>query len=123
MEAYNTQFSRGAEWQLTVASDPILSAHFDRVRNGETPDEFDSLEHQRLVLMYRVLIRHWEVVYRSVEEGVLGDPVLDAMGAGGAFDNSWFRSVWRTELRASFGEDFSQFLESLPWNGGALPDP
>ena len=65
-----------------------------------------------------VIGRGSSVRYKSVQEGIIPEETLLVIGAGNAFDNPYFRSIWPTVLRPSFSGDFVEFFEGLPWNSG-----
>ncbi len=116
MGAYQAFADGVAERNHMLATDPILTPLVTRVSAGAMPDEFSAVEQVRIRLNFAGLLRLWEGLYRSVQEGVLPSETLEVVGQGGAFNNPYFRSIWPTRLRSSFTEDFVEFFESLAWN-------
>ena len=80
MAAYHTFMDGITERNNMLATDPILAV----------PDEFDDVERLRIRINFAALLRHWEGLYRSVQEGILPDRTLEVVGAGRGFHNPYF---------------------------------
>jgi hypothetical protein len=93
-----------------LATADVLAPLVVRYEAGASPDDFTPEEQLRITLNYVVLIRNWEGLYRWVAEGILPRSTLDMVGAGGAFGNDYFRSLWPS-LRSSFAPGFVDFFE------------
>ena len=116
MTAFHSFQAGISENLVMLITDPILTPLFVRVTEGAMPADFDAEERFRLRLNFNHLLRQWEGLFRSVDQGILPDEVLNTIGQGRAFDNPYFRSIWPTEVRPSYDQDFVEFFEGLRWN-------
>ena len=114
--AFNVFIVSISENIQNLAGDPILAPLVVRVNHGAMPNDFDADEQFRITLHFDSLLRLWEGLYRSVQEGILGDEYLLVVGKGGAFNNPYFRSIWPTDIRAGYTLDFVEFFQGLDWN-------
>ena len=103
-----------------VATDPILAPLMQSVMAGAQPDEFGDVERFRIDVHLRRIVRGWEGLFAAVREGVLPRDALVVVGAGGVFNNPYFRGLW-PRLRPSFSPDFVEFFELLEWNRQESP--
>jgi len=74
------------------------------------PEDFDTVENRRIVILSTRNLRGWEGLFLAVREGVLPPGALDVIGGGGAFQAPYVREIW-PRLRPSLTGDFADYME------------
>ncbi len=115
-EAYNTFSIRLSEVAEYMASNPEMTELVVRANGGELPSDFSEVENYQMRNNYTALIRVWEGLFRTVEEGILTPDYLEIMGQGGAFNSDYFREVWHSAIKFAYTDSFVEYFESLAWN-------
>ncbi len=115
-ESYNSFAFNISEHARTLATDPILAPLLVRVGAGQARSEFDETEIFRLDQTYSSLLRIWEGLYQSIDEGILSEDNADIIGVGGAFNNNYFRKHWFDGARNGYSDSFVESFEQLGWN-------
>jgi hypothetical protein len=108
-EAYRQMVAGFTEFNSMMASDEDIAALWVRMSAGGLAADFDATENWRLRSAYIVLLRQWEGVYHSVEEGVLPETVLPTVDMGGAFATPYMAEIW-PGMQGLFSDDFAAFL-------------
>lgn len=108
-EAYRQMVAGFTEFNGMMASDEQLAGLWVRMIDGGLSADFDATENWQITSAFIVLLRQWEGVYRSVQEGVLPQTVLPTVGMGGAFATPYMAELW-PGLQNLFTEDFRQFM-------------
>jgi len=62
------------------------------------------------------MLRIWEGLFKSVDEGILPEESIAIIGHGGAFNNNFFRSEWFGGMRSGYSDRFVAYFETLNWN-------
>ncbi len=97
---------------LAQINDDKLNSLMVRASNGTSINGFSPEERRKLGLFYIALLRQWEGLYRSVNEGILSEEMLNIVGAGHLLGYRAFKEMW-PDIRLLFTEDFRGFIESI----------
>ncbi len=83
-----------------------------RMTDGELRKDFTPAELFQIDVTHLSLLRIWESVYRSVQERIVDEGLLDPVGGAGPspFSLPYFEESWPL-YRGAFTEDFAQFFE------------
>lgn len=97
---------------LTQISDNELNSLMVRASSETQVNDFTLEERRKLRLFYIALLRQWEGVYRSVNEGILPEEMLTMVGAGHLLGYRVFKEMW-SDIRLLFTKDFREFIDSI----------
>jgi hypothetical protein len=84
-----------------------------RLESGETRSRFTPEERFVLDINLISLVRVWESLFRSVQEGIIEQDLLEPMARRGQnpFFTPYFTESW-SRYRSTFSEDFVAYFES-----------
>ncbi len=118
----NSSIARTASYQsyingftvlnLAQINSDELNSLMVRASNETSTNDFTPEEQRKLRLFYIALLRQWEGLYRSVNEGILPEEMLVIVGAGHLLDYPVFREMW-PDIRLLFTEDFNGFIDNM----------
>jgi hypothetical protein len=118
----NSSIARTASYQsyingftvlnLAQINSDKLNSLMVRASNGTSTNDFTPEEQRKLRLFYIALLRQWEGLYRSVNEGILPEEMLTIVGAGHLLGYRVFKEMW-PDIRLLFTEDFSVFIDGI----------
>jgi len=109
--AYHQYVQGWSDYNLTMATDDKLNSLFVRVREGQISKDFTPEENSKLVFTYISLVRQWEGVYRSVQEGILPPELLYTFSSARGLQQPAFVEKW-PGMRFMFTQDFLDFMEN-----------
>ena len=118
----NSSIARAASYQsyiygftqlnLAQVTDDELNSLMVRIEKGASTSDLTPEQRRKIVFFYITLLRQWEGLYRSVNEGILPDEMLTIVGAGHLLSYPAFIEVW-PEVRPLFTEDFARFVDDV----------
>ena len=109
--AYHQYVQGWTEYNLAMATDDQLNSLYVRVREGQISKDFTPEENSKLVFSYIALVRQWEGVYRSVQEGILPPELLYTFSSARGLKRPAFAEKW-TGMRFMFTQDSVDFMEN-----------
>ena len=115
IESYNEFSSRMSELLTSIAENERLSGLVAEVSSGKVAADFDDRDRISISFIQGAAVRNWEGLYRSIEEGILPDSLLETIGTGSLTNNDYFRGTW-PNTRPLYSNDFIAFFEGLSWN-------
>jgi len=89
-----------------------LNSLMVRASTGVSTNDFTPEERRKIGLFYIALLRQWEGLFRSVNEGILSEEMLTIVGEGHLLDYRIFKEMW-PDIRLLFTEDFRDFIDSI----------
>jgi hypothetical protein len=111
-EAYYAFTQTMNENAYSLANDAELAEMIGRAMDGEPRSSFTNAERLRIDVHWISLLRVWEALYRSRQEGIADDSYFGGLALGmGPYENDYFREWWPT-ARATLSEDFAEFFET-----------
>ena len=110
--SYQSYIDGFTELSLAQINDDKLNSLMTRASNGTPISDFTPEERRKLRLFYIALLRQWEGLYRSVNEGILPDEMLTIVGAGHLLGYPVFEKMW-PDVRRLFTKDFCGFIDSV----------
>ncbi len=114
-EAYNAFTQEINNINLGIANNGELAQLLARAGQGEQKDDFTPGEQLQIELLWIGLVRVWEGLYRSVQEGIADESSFDSLSSGvGPYGSRYFQAFW-PEIRNTVDEDFAVFFESKIW--------
>ncbi len=117
VNAYNSFAENVAASQSALAADPILAPIMFRAFSGELPSNFSDVERFRAGIRFQSIVRNFESVFRSVQEGVLSEEDLTLISnVAPSLDNPFFKTTWHNTYRNLYSSDFVEYFEMLEWN-------
>jgi hypothetical protein len=118
----NSSIARTASYQsyingftvlnLAQINNDKLNSLMVRASEGTSTDDFAPEERRKIGLFYIALLRQWEGLFRSVNEGILSEEMLTIVGEGHLLDYRVFKEMW-PDIRLLFTEDFRGFIDSI----------
>ncbi len=110
-EAYITFTENMNATAFSIANDGELAALLGRVMEGAEPADFTAAQRLRIELSFISLLRVWEGLYRSCQEGIADDSYFRNLSSGmHPFHTPYFRALWPT-LRETVTVEFAEFFE------------
>ncbi len=110
-EAYITFTENMNATAFSIANDGELAALLGRVMEGAEPADFTTAQRLRIELSFISLLRVWEGLYRSREEGIADNRYFRNLSSGmHPFDTRYFRALWPT-FRETVTVEFAEFFE------------
>jgi hypothetical protein len=113
--SYQSYISGFTVLNLAQINNNSLNALMVKASHGISVDEFTLEERRKLRLFYITLLRQWEGLYHSVQEGILPDEMLTIVGAGHLLGYRAFTEMW-PDIKLLFTEDFCAFIDSINSN-------
>lgn len=118
----NSSIARAASYQsyiygftqlnLVQVTDDELNSLMVRIETGTSTSDLTPGQRRKIVFFYITLLRQWEGLYRSVNEGILPDEMLTIVGAGHLLSYPAFKTIW-PEIRPLFTKDFASFVDKV----------
>lgn len=118
----NSSIARTASYQsyingftvlnLAQINNDKLNLLMVRASEGTSTGDFAPEERRKIGLFYIALLRQWEGLFRSVNEGILSEEMLTIVGEGHLLDYRVFKEMW-PDIRLLFTEDFREFIDSI----------
>lgn len=111
-EAYSSFTQSITDVNTTIMDSEQLAELIARAREGAMPEDFTEAERVRLDLTNIALIRVYEGLYQSLEEGIVDQSYFDTMRRSrGPWSQNYFRETWPAS-RGTFDPEFVEFFES-----------
>ncbi len=110
--AYQSYIDGFTELSLAQINDDELNSLMVRASNDASASDFTLEERRKIRLFYIALLRQWEGLFRSVNEGILPQELLTIVGAGHLLGYRVFNEMW-PDIKLLFTDDFSEFVESI----------
>ncbi len=114
-EAYNTFTQEINSVNFSITNDGELAELIARLQEGEEKSDFTMSEQIRVDLTLLALVRVWEGLYRSRQDGIADDSYFVGLSQGiGPFESSYFRAFWPA-VKTTVDQDFAEFFEAQIW--------
>jgi hypothetical protein len=110
--SYQSYIDGFTELSLAQINDTELNSLMVRASNEASTSDFTPEERRKIRLFYIALLRQWEGLFRSVNEGILPEELLTIVGAGHLLGYRVFEEMW-PDIKLLFTDDFSEFVESI----------
>ncbi len=110
--SYQSYIDGFTELSLAQINDTELNSLMVRASNEASTSDFTPEERRKIRLFYIALLRQWEGLFRSVNEGILPEELLTIVGAGHLLGYRIFEEMW-PDIKLLFTDDFSEFVESI----------
>jgi hypothetical protein len=110
--SYQSYIDGFTELSLAQINDTELNSLMVRASNEASTSDFTPEERRKIRLFYIALLRQWEGLFRSVNEGILPEELLKIVGAGHLLGYRVFEEMW-PDIKLLFTDDFSGFVENI----------
>lgn len=111
-EAYYAFMQALNDNSYSLANDAELAEIIARAVDGEPRSSFSTAERLRIEVSWMALLRAWEALYQSRDQGIADDRYFGNLAEGmGPYDNPYFEEWWPT-ARVTLSEEFAEFFEA-----------
>lgn len=115
LDAHQIYVSNIVELNGSLAHDPDLSELILRVNQQQSNKDFTPGQQVQLMSYYVAYLNANYGLFVAIKEDVLPEKYFSIFEQRVLFNNDFFRENWPL-LKREFDQDFTLYMETLPWN-------